>query len=244
MLHNKGGIDYAGNRYWYFHPLQTVRIYKAQRKAQGWITNGLLNFPFFSPHLWPSELQSLVPHNKWDFQNMDSYHQVSITSSNTQPSVSISFNKELHINRHPLKPKTIKTFHSWWMLSKFRENKAYLQTQYEHGMNTAINSKAANVLFSPLCRHSENSKNTRAGEKIHTLPNLTVGHDSFQSNIGVKVSSSGDHQPQFLSEPPRGSSSPLPASLRKMQCPPVFQSLSCRRCCSEKEKRRRCGIKF
>lgn len=51
------------------------------------------------------------------------------------------------------------------MLSKFRESKAYLQTQYEHGMNTAINSKAANVLFSPLCRHSENSKNTRAGEK-------------------------------------------------------------------------------
>lgn len=60
----------------------------------------------------------------------------------------------------------------------------------------------------------------------------------------MKVSSSGDHQPQFLSELPRGSSSPLPVSLRKMQCPPVLQSLSCKRCCSEKGKRRRCGIKF
>lgn len=56
------------------------------------------------------------------------------------------------------------------------------------------------------------------------------------------VSSPGDHQPQLLSKVPRGSSSPL--SLRKMQCPPVSQSLSCRRCCSEKGERRRCGIKF
>lgn len=60
----------------------------------------------------------------------------------------------------------------------------------------------------------------------------------------MKVSSSGDHQPQFLSELPRGSSSPLSVSLRKMRCPPVFQSLSCKRCCSEKGKRRRCGIKL
>lgn len=137
---------------------------------------------FFFPNLWPSELQSLVKHNKWDFQNVDSYHQVSITSSNTQTSASIWFNKELHINRHPLKPKTIKTLHSWWMLSKFRESKAYLQTQYEHGMNIAINPKAASALFSP---YSEKSKYTGAKEKTHTLPNLTVGHDWFQSSIGV-----------------------------------------------------------
>lgn len=63
--------------------------------------------------LWPSELQTLVKHNKWDFQNVDAYHQVHITNSKTQPSTSILFNKALDMNTHPLKPKTLKTLHSW-----------------------------------------------------------------------------------------------------------------------------------
>lgn len=140
---------------------------------------------FFFPHLWPSELQSLVKHIRWDFQNMDSYHQVSITSSNTQPPASILFNKELHINRHPLKPKTIKTLHSWWMLSKFRQSKAYLQTQYEHGMNTAINSKAANALLSSYADIQKRAKIQEQGEKNH-LPYQTWLLDTtrFRATLG------------------------------------------------------------
>lgn len=139
---------------------------------------------FYFPHLWPSELQSLVKHNKWDFQNRDSYHQVSITSSNTQPSVSISFNKELHMSRHPLKPKTIKTLHSWWMLSKFRESKAYLQTQYEHAMNTAINSKAANALLSPHVDTQKRAKIQEQGKKYIPYQTWLLDTTRFRATLG------------------------------------------------------------
>lgn len=51
MLHNKGGIDYAGNQYWYFHPLQTVRIYKAQGKHRAELQMDYLISLFFPPSL-------------------------------------------------------------------------------------------------------------------------------------------------------------------------------------------------
>lgn len=103
------------------------------------------------------------------------------------------------------------------------------------------NNKAANFLF---LSDVDTQKKTKARGKWHTLPDMNVGLNSFQSSAGMKVSSSGDHQMQFLSQLSRGSSSRLSLSLRQMQCPPVRQSLSCERCCSESGKRRRCGIKF
>ena len=163
MLHTKGGTyDYARNWY-YFRPWQTTRIHKAQRKAQGCITNELLQRLFFFLHLWPSELQTLVKHKR-NFQNVDAYHQVYITNSKTQPSASILFNKALDINTHPLKPKTLKTLHFWWRLSKFRESKGYLRRQYEHGTYTAINTKAANFLFSPYVNIQKRAKRQEQGK--------------------------------------------------------------------------------
>lgn len=148
-----------------FCPWQTTRIYKAQRKVQGCITNGLLQHHFFffsSLTLWTADISET---QQVGFQNVDAYHQVYSTNSKTQPSTSILFNKALDINTHPLKPKTSKMLYSWWTLSKFRESKGYLCRQYEHGTYRALNTKAANFLFSPICRYSEKSKKTRAEGK-------------------------------------------------------------------------------
>lgn len=237
MLYNKGGTYDYGRNWYYFCPWHQQEYTKHKGKHRAVLQVGYFSVVSFFFCLWPSELQTLVNHSKWSFQNVVSYHQAYLTNSKTKPSASILFSKALDLNTHPLKPKTLKTLHSWWTLSKFRESKGYLRRQYEHSTHTAITRKTANFSVFPVCRYSEMSKNTTAGRKWHTLPNLNAGHNSFQSNIGVKVSSSGDHQPQYFSELPRGSSSPLSVSLRKMQCPPVFQSLSCERCCSEKGER-------
>lgn len=108
-----------------------------------------------------------MKHNKWGFQNVDAYHQAYITDSKTQPSARILFNKALDINTNTLKPWTLKTLHTWWTVSKFRESKGYLWRQYEHGMYTAINTKAVNFLIFPICRYSEKSKKKSRGEMTY-----------------------------------------------------------------------------
>lgn len=127
-----------------------------------------------------------MKHNKWDFQNEGVYQHVYIINK-TQPSMSTVFNKTLDTNTHPLEPKTLKTLQFWWTLSKFRESKGYLLRQYEHGTYITTNTKAANLLFSRYVDIPQKTvQRQKQGGEWHTLLNVNVGLNSFQSNIGVQ----------------------------------------------------------
>lgn len=94
--------NYARNWY-YFHPWQTMRIYKG--KYRDVLQMGYFHVIYFFLSL-PSELQILMKNKKWDFKVMDAYHQAYITNSKTQPPARIFFNKTLDINTHsPSSPR-------------------------------------------------------------------------------------------------------------------------------------------
>lgn len=120
--------------------------------------------------------------------------QMPITNSKIQPSVSILFNKALDTNTEPLKVKILKTFWSWWTLSKFRDSKGYLRRQYEHGtaIYTATNGKAANFPFSPFADIQKRTKRQEQGKNYIPYQTWILNTPGFKATLVCK----------FLRRPP------------------------------------------